>query len=235
MLRCQSSVVSLGIVNDASVLKRFVSSACWQALLRVRLRWEGSEKPTRIWRRTALEVDRPLPAVVLLLELLRLLVRMSLCCSCVVLNAARFVDHRKQEFGCLGSSSRPSVGLRLCLCVSVDTAPLSSPPSLSISISLVRSRFGARNRGQSAVSCPHSAVALRACRRRSQYAFWCFRGLWVWRVLVPVIEITAVFVRLRLRLRQRRPPATPASGARPPVAIFRILGPGNLVISDVIL
>jgi len=64
------------------------------------------------------------------------------------------------------------------------------------------------------VSCPHSAVALRACRRRSQCAVWCFRGLWVWRVLVPVIEITAVFVRLRLRLRQRRPPATPASDAR---------------------
>ena len=64
------------------------------------------------------------------------------------------------------------------------------------------------------MSCPHSAVALRACRRRSQCAVWCFRGLWVWRVLVPVIEITAVFVRLRLRLRQRRPPATPASDAR---------------------
>ena len=64
------------------------------------------------------------------------------------------------------------------------------------------------------MSCPHSAVALRACRRRSQCAVSCFRGLWVWRVLVPVIEITAVFVRLRLRLRQRRPPATPASDAR---------------------
>ena len=32
----------------------------------------------------------------------------------------------------------------------------------------------------------------------------------MWRVLVPLIEITAIFVRLRLR----RPPATPASDAR---------------------
>ena len=59
--------------------------------------------------------------------------------------------------------------------------------------------------------------------RRSEWCAVCFWGLWVWRVLVPLIEITAVFVRLRLRhppatpasdARQRRPPATPASDAR---------------------
>ena len=45
----------------------------------------------------------------------------------------------------------------------------------------------------------------------------------MWRVLVPLIEITATFVRLRLRrppatpasdARQRRPPATPVSNTR---------------------
>ena len=50
-----------------------------------------------------------------------------------------------------------------------------------------------------------SAVLWRASHRRSECAVW-FRGLRVWRVLVPLIEITAIFVRLRLR----RPPATPA-------------------------
>ena len=40
-----------------------------------------------------------------------------------------FVNHRKQEFGCLVSSLCLSVGLRLCLCVSVGTTPLASRPS----------------------------------------------------------------------------------------------------------
>ena len=65
----------------------------------------------------------------------------------------------------------------------------------SISIWLARSRSIC-----SSLLC--SAVLWRASHRRSECAVW-FRGLWVWRVLVPLIEITAIFVRLRLR----RPPA----------------------------
>ena len=78
----------------------------------------------------------------------------------------------------------PFVEFRLCSLVSFGR---------SISIC----RFGSHGRGQSAVSSLlRSAV--------------CFRRLWVWRVLDPLIEITAIFVRLFLR----RPPATPARNAR---------------------
>ena len=50
-----------------------------------------------------------------------------------------FRRSRKEDFRRLRPSSRLVVGMWLCLCVSVDTAPLSSPSSRSISISLVRS------------------------------------------------------------------------------------------------
>ena len=63
----------------------------------------------------------------------------------------------------------------------------------------------------------------RASRRHSQCAVCCFRWIGEWGVLVPVIGIAGLFVGLRQRrppatpasdARQRRPPATPASDAR---------------------
>ena len=68
----------------------------------------------------------------------------------------------------------------------------------------------------------------RASRRHSQCAVCCFRWIGEWGVLVPVIGIAGLFVGLR----QRRPPATPASDAatRPtPQAMpgFVPLGPVN--------
>ena len=66
--------------------------------------------------------------------------------SSVRAGALGFVGSRNRICVCLVTSSRLVVSLRLCLCVFVNTAPLSSPsPVLSIS-SLVRSRFGSRNR-----------------------------------------------------------------------------------------
>ena len=50
----------------------------------------------------------------------------------------------------------------------------------------------------------------RASRRHSQCAVCFFRWIGEWGVLVPVIGIAGLFVGLR----QRRPPATPASDAR---------------------
>ena len=52
---------------------------------------------------------------------------------------------------CLRTSSRLVVSLRLCLCVFVNTAPLSSPSPVLSFRSLVRSRFGSRNRGHGGV------------------------------------------------------------------------------------
>ena len=65
--------------------------------------------------------------------------------------ALGFVGSRKRIFVCLVTSSRLVVSLRLCLCVFVNTAPLSSPSPVLSFRSLVRSRFGSRNRGHSGV------------------------------------------------------------------------------------
>ena len=69
---------------------------------------------------------------------------------------------------CLRTSSRLVVGApRLCVCVSFDPTPLSSSSSVLLFRSVVRSRFGSRDRGQSASSllCPLSphrhALAMR--------------------------------------------------------------------------
>ena len=54
--------------------------------------------------------------------------------------ALGFVGSRKRIFVCLVTSSRLVVSLRLCLCVFVNTTPLSSPPPVLSFRSLVRSR-----------------------------------------------------------------------------------------------
>ena len=56
----------------------------------------------------------------------------------------------ERGFG-LRTSSRLVVSLRLCLCVFVNTTPLLSPPPVLSFRSLVRSRFGSRNRGHGGV------------------------------------------------------------------------------------
>ena len=66
----------------------------------------------------------------------------------------------------LRASSRLVVSLRLCLCVFVNMAPLSSPSHVLSFRSLVRSRFGSRSRG-------HGGVYLRTrlwCHARAAAA-----------------------------------------------------------------
>ena len=54
---------------------------------------------------------------------------------------------------CLRTSSRLVVGPWLCMCASFDPIPLSSSSSVLSYRSVVRSRFGSRGRGQSALLC----------------------------------------------------------------------------------
>ena len=126
----------------------------------------------------------------------------------------------------LGASSRPVVGLRLCLCVPIGTTPPSSRPSVLPLTPLVLSRLGSRGDGKRLRRV--SALAVSSVAARSAL-FAVLGGLRVWHVvLVRVVERTDFFVRLRLqaspsgfafglRLRTRLTPRTdskPTGGTR---------------------
>ena len=96
-----------------------------------------------------------------------------------------------------------------CMCVPVGTTPSSSCASLLVSRSLRLSRLGSRVGLQSPVARRGCSLLSRACRLGSRCAVRCFRWTGEWNGLVGLVELSVLFVRLRLRAGQR--PATPAS------------------------
>ena len=102
------------------------------------------------------------------------------------------------------------VGLRLRLCVSVDTAPLSSHPSVRWRHSRRCLRSGSRGDGESPVSFICTRLFITRVLPPLEVRCACFAFWGVCGVLVGVVGFPGVFVRLR----QRPPPAKTASDAR---------------------